>query len=139
MEQREAIAAIILNNKNEVLLQKKDLGHPWTPGKWCFFGGKLENGKNPKEVIKELIKNKAGIEVSIGELFKKYSFEIQSQNGIINCTDYIYTGKFEDNLSDIKISEGAGFVFLDKSELTSHPLTEHSLELLKEYFELKQD
>jgi 8-oxo-dGTP pyrophosphatase MutT (NUDIX family) len=136
MEQREAIAIILVNDKNEVLLQKKDLGHPWTPGKWCFFGGKLEKEKNPKEALKEIIKNKAGIEISVGELFKKYSFEINSSGGVINCTDYIYTGKFEGNISDIKISEGAGFVFLDKSELDSHPLTDHSLKLLKEFFEL---
>jgi len=134
MEQRDAVAAIILNKKNEILLQKKDLGHPWTPGEWCFFGGKLEEGKNPIETLREILKRKLGNEIEIGKFFKIYFYKIEYPGGILNGRDYIYICKFNGEVSDIKINEGAGFVFLDKSELDLHPITKHGLEILKEYF-----
>lgn len=139
MEQREVVAAIILNQNNEILLQKKDMGHPWTPGKWCFFGGKLEQGKNPKEALKEILKRKLGVEIEIGKFFKAHPYKTRYDKGIIEGVDYIYICTFNGGLSDLKISEGAGFAFLSKSELEEHPLTEHGLEILKEYFESQEE
>jgi|TARA_Y100000310_G_scaffold314954_1_gene364933 isopentenyldiphosphate isomerase len=117
MIQRNVVIAIILNNNNEVLLQKKDLGHPWLPGKWCFFGGKLEEGSNSKDILKEILKRKIGIEVDIIKFLKTSPYKIEHSKGIEEGEDYIYLCRFNGKLSDIKLDEGAGFAFLDKKEL----------------------
>jgi len=134
MEERNVLAAIILNDNNEVLIQKKDLGHPWTPGAWCFFGGKLEENKDPKELLKEILKKKLGVEIEVGEFFKVHPTIIEYPKGTMKCNDLVYICRFRGKISDIKLNEGAGFAFLDKSEIDSYPITKHGKEILKEYF-----
>jgi hypothetical protein len=133
MEQKNVVAGIILNKNNEILMQKKDLGYIWNPGKWCFFGGKLEENKEPKEALKEILKRKLGVEIEIGEFFKIHPYKLNYEEGIVEGKDYMYICKFNGNISDIRLTEGAGFAFLSKTELDLHPLTEHGLEILKEY------
>jgi ADP-ribose pyrophosphatase YjhB (NUDIX family) len=138
MEQRKVVAAIILSKNGEVLLQKKDLGHPWTPGKWCFFGGALEQGKDPKQALREILKRKLEVEIEVGEFLKAHPYKMKAGGEVIEGVDYMYICRFNGSLSDLKVSEGAGFAFLNKSELETHPLTEHGLEILKEYFDSKK-
>jgi len=134
MEKRRLIAAIILNKNNEVLLQKKDLTHTSSPGKWCFFGGELEQGKSHEQALKEILKRKTGIEFDNFEFFKEHEFKIECNDGIIEGTDMMYVCRFNKKISDIKLTEGAGFAFFDKSELGSLNLTKHGLKILQEFF-----
>ena len=48
----DAVVAIILNDENEVLLQKKDLRYKWFPGEWCMFGGGIRENEEPEEALK---------------------------------------------------------------------------------------
>ncbi|MBU0894650.1 MAG: NUDIX domain-containing protein [Nanoarchaeota archaeon] len=128
------LAAIILNSNNEFLLQKKDLGHPWIPGKWCFFGGALKENKEPQQTLKEILKRKLGINIEIIKFYKNYNFEIKYDNIVKKGQDQIYICRFNEKTSEIKLSEGAGFAFFNKKEIETIPLTKHGLEILKEYF-----
>ena len=85
MNKMDVAAAIITNEQLECLLQKKDLGYPWFPGKWCFFGGGIENGEEPLDTIRrELIEE--GIPVKnirfLWQNFYEDRTTINSRNGL---------------------------------------------------------
>jgi len=39
---------LFLNDQNEILLQKKSLARRYQPGKWCMFGGGIEENETPE-------------------------------------------------------------------------------------------
>ena len=108
----DSIVIILLNEKNEVLLQKKDLGYPWFPGKWCLFGGGIEPGEDPMQTLIREIEEELGSQPSEVRLFKKTRYyENYFTNRKREGDWYVYSGNFVGKVSDISLREGGGFAF----------------------------
>lgn len=132
-KRRDVVEAVIVNEKNEVLLQKKTLDYPICPGGyWCFFGGIIEPGENPKNSLIRELKEELGLDFNenIIEFMKSREYEIAGYK----VKAYNFIVKFEGKLSDIKATEGGGFAFFDKSELKDLKLIPNNIEILEEYF-----
>jgi len=63
-----AVAAIIFNEKGEVLLQKRR-----DAGRWCVLSGHVEYGEEVEEAMLREIKEETGAEASIVRLIGVYS------------------------------------------------------------------
>src|SRR3989344_7233868 len=116
MKKRDVAEAIIYNERKEVLMQKKTIDYPIYPGGvWCFFGGEVEDNENPLETVKREIKEEIGIEADDEdiELVYERDYKIDTR---FEGKQYGFKVRFRGKLSDIRLNEGAGFAFFDKSE-----------------------
>ena len=129
---RDVAEALIIDKENKILLQKKTLDYPTVPGgHWCFFGGKIEKGENPVNALKRELSEELGTSLDKIKLFQILEYELPI--GFYGKR-YIFKVIFDKDISDISITEGAGFAFFDKSELKGLNLELSCLESLGEHF-----
>lgn len=124
----EYVACIILNNKGEILLQKKTLDYGRYPGMWTIFGGASES-KNHEREIKREIKEELGIDIKVKKEFKF----AEKDNPEIG---YVFSSEVND-LSKLSVGEGAGIAFFGKEELRDLKITPTSDKVIKMFFERK--
>jgi mutator protein MutT len=132
MEKRDVAEAIIVNNKNEVLLQKKTLDYLTVPGGyWTVFGGGIEDSENPEQALKREVKEEIAFNINKFKLFKIKDYKLPT--GFYGKR-YIFEVLFDKEISNIILKEGAGFAFFDISEINSIKVDPLCLGVLKEYF-----
>lgn len=94
---KNALAAII-NNDNQILLLRRNPNvEMWQPGKWALVGGAVEEGETPEEAVKREIKEETGLDVN---KFKE-KFTIQRSSDSI---EYIFIAKFDGDPYNIKLN-----------------------------------
>lgn len=135
MVNRDVVEAIIVNKKNEVLLQKKTLDYKTiSGGGWSLFGGEIEKGEDLEQALKREVKEEINYEIDKFKLFKIEDYKLQ--NGM-QGKRYIFIVFFDGNISLISLSEGGGFGFFSSSELNSIKIIDACLKSLKDYFKIK--
>ena len=134
----DVASCIILNPRNEVLLQKKDLGYFWFPGNWCLFGGGIKRGETSKEALSRELENETGYSFDNFELFCEDDYKDEYCGKVREGRHYIYSTEFSGKLSEISINEGGGFAFFSRLELDSVPIVEHDKRTIKRYFESRK-
>ena len=102
----DVVMGIIINNKGEILLQKKTMDYKGFPGMWSLFGGEAESKNIEMEMEREL-EEEIGMRIPIKFLFN-FVYE--------NYTFHIFLSEFND-LDKISIGEGAGVAFFEKKEI----------------------
>ena len=130
----DVVVAIIYNSKNEVLLQKKDLGYPWFPGKWCLFGGGIEIKEDKETALYREISEELGFRPDNLDFFREFNYEDSCHLGIRKGKQHVHTCKFYGDLADLALKEGAGLAFFSSEELDKYPIVEHDLAVLKEFY-----
>ncbi|HUW48149.1 MAG TPA: NUDIX domain-containing protein [Patescibacteria group bacterium] len=60
--------AVIVKEKKVLLMQRSHDDH-WMPGKWGFPGGKVDKGETLEQSLKREIKEEAGLQVELEDLF----------------------------------------------------------------------
>ena len=113
---------LIINERGEVLLQKKDSTHIW-PNVWCFFGGKIEENETPTEAIEREILEETGIEIKDYELLEIKDY-YESESGREGETHIFRYNMNSKDIINIRCGEGAGFAFFEKSEIRNLYLPE---------------
>lgn len=124
MENPFYVGALILNPRNEILLQRKDLGYPKKQfaGMWTTFGGAGNYGEDPIEALnREVCKEETGLEDLLDiKLFETIDLD-ENKYGITHKPSkgpcHLFECKFDGKLSKIKLGEGAGFSVFAKEEL----------------------
>jgi len=121
------VGALILNPRDEILLQRKDLGYPKIQfaGMWTTFGGEGKSGETPEEAFhREVIKEETGLDgLTDINLAEKYfiderNFGITHNPSIGLC--FFYSARFDGDKSKLRLGEGAGFSVFAESELEKH-------------------
>jgi len=125
--EEKIVICIIENNKKELLLQKKTWDYPFYPGMWCFSGGKAESEDLNKEIKREL-KEEIGIKLKPKFLFNQKI--ILANHRLIF---YVFFAKLND-ISKVKIGEGAGIAFFGKEELKNLNFNPINKKILNRYF-----
>lgn len=105
-------SVIITNKKGEVLLQKKDLSYARNPGYWALFGGRIGSREDPSSALERELMEELALKIP-ARIFKTYQYKEKGRKGFF----YVYAGRYNKQLSSIKLGEGAGFAFFDKKEL----------------------
>ena len=134
MNKKDFAVGLILNKYNEILLQKKDMGYPWFPGKWCFFGGEIEKGEIPKETLKRELEEELGYELKKVKLLGIQDYEDRYKKKYRKGKQHVFYHKYDGKISDISLKEGAGFAFLSYDELNHFDIVSHDLKTIKKYY-----
>ena len=104
---REA-GVIILNENNEMLLEKRAPTKKQSPNKWALCAGHIDAGENPDGTIVREIKEEIGIDVSINELkfLTVYKRTVKFNNEQYNNA-FLWTYLYKTNkkVSDYTIQE----------------------------------
>ena len=136
MKNKDIAEAIIVNEKNEVLLQKKTPDYKFAPGVWTFFGGRIEENESPEQALKREIKEEINFDIKEFNLFKIRAYEFPPFG--VRGKRYIFEVFFHGDLSQISIKEGNGFAFFAAHEVDFIKMQKFVLEDLKELLTLKR-
>ena len=98
------VAAFIVNDKGQVLLQKRSKNKRFNPNKWALCAGHVDAYESLKTAILREIKEEIGIDVDSNELvpFGEKEFVIKDSNSHIT---YLYCVKSNLNEEDFIIQE----------------------------------
>ena len=73
MDDVKYAGGLILNPRNEILLQRKDMGYKKWPGFWTTFGGAAEpTDKTPLDALLREVGEETGINLFDIKLFKRF-------------------------------------------------------------------
>ena len=105
------IAVFIINDNNQVLLQKRSASKRFDPNKWALCAGHVDSGESLSSAAIREIKEEVGITITERELhpYKEREFIIKESNSHINYYYYIKSNKDEvdfviqeEELSEVK-------------------------------------
>ena len=104
------VGVIVLNENNEMLLEKRSLTKKQSPGKWALCAGHIEAGDTPENAILREVKEEIGIDITKNDLefLDVFRRDKKFDNGQHNNTYiYIYIYKTNKKVEDyiIQIEE----------------------------------
>lgn len=134
MENKREVSILIpYKVKDEVIfvyLQKRSKDSRILPNHFSFFGGKLEEGENPKEALEREIQEEMCFIPKDYEFLGKYNFT--------NYLANIYFLKVDDNFDQtIKIMEGDYGRFFSESEIIKEKMIiDSDKDIIKDLYRL---
>ena len=104
------IGALIIpvDADGRVLLQLRDYNTTRYPGKWGFFGGKVEAGEGLATAAHREFREEAGVTLEPDVLIRR--FRMSSPE--VESNLYIFEASVDLSPADIVLGEGAGFAFI---------------------------
>ena len=108
-------------------MQKKTADYPEYPKDWCLFGGHAESENLNKEIEREL-NEELGIKLKPRFIFSKIIDKSKEKEKF-----HIFSSELDD-ISKIRLGEGAGFAFFTLKELNKLNINLDTKLILKEYF-----
>lgn len=98
-EKNQNAVAVIVNEDNQILLLKRaDSPDIWQPGKYALVGGAVEHGESPEEAVKREIREETGLNI---DKFKG-KFKIGRANS--DSEESIFLAKYDGDPFDIKLN-----------------------------------
>ncbi|MEK6915332.1 MAG: NUDIX domain-containing protein [Nanoarchaeota archaeon] len=139
VERNQAAVVVPITSDKKVFLQRKDLGYPWNPGMWCFFGGKIEQGKSDRgaDTLTRELFEELGIELKGVKYFgSRPYFDIRPSDGRRREGALeVYTANFDNGrMSQVRLKEGAGMSLYERSEIWGLHMVPHNKDILLEVF-----
>jgi len=126
-----AVAIILGNNQNEVLLLLRDDKPSIScPNHWSLVGGKVENGETSETAAHREMLEEIGVDTEI-TLWKRYD----RQHPKIIVDQYGYLGKIDIPLELLTLGEGQDFRFFKAHEIKKLSIAFEFEPLLNEFFQ----
>src|SRR5688572_28499269 len=90
---KQVVAAILYNERGEILLQLRD-DKPTIPypNHWTFFGGAVEQGERPDEAVHREMMEELEIDVRL-KFWKSYECPARTISGKVVTTNTVYFGR----------------------------------------------
>lgn len=134
----DAVAAIIYNEYNEILLHLRDNKRGiWYPNHWGLFGGAIEKNESMKDALEREIMEEIELVIENPIFFSEFKFKFNdiSKNSFKRTYFKILLKK--DNFVYLKLNEGQEFKFFSRLQLEQLKITPYDKFALDVYFNLK--
>lgn len=125
------VAAVIFNEKKEVLLGKRSLTEDVLPGYWGLPGGKVENKESIQDILEEDLKREVFEEIGAKIDNIKYLESHLSDGEKINIC---FTAKIKEGIPK-PLDETEEIKWTKIEELTNIKITPHTLDRVKLAYE----
>lgn len=123
---KTAVKIILLNKKNQVLLQLRDQKHSHA-GSWALFGGHIQDAESIEEAIIREIQEELDYHLTDYHFLKETLVE---DFGKV----YWYFGTVDAQLSELHLQEGDDMQFFSYDELFNISIAPESKKILFEFF-----
>lgn len=120
--------AIILNEKNEVLLGRRMRGPG--EGQWALLGGRLDDGETPEEAVVREVMEEIGV-VFRPVFFKDMVTKLPEEDSPWHL--FLFLGTI-DGIPVQKPDEVGDLRYFNKDEIKNIPLAFNHNEILEEFF-----
>jgi 8-oxo-dGTP diphosphatase len=130
MQRVAGVAVILLNARQQVLLQLRDnrTGLPFA-NCWTLPGGKVEVGETPEAAAHREIREELGVDLP---LTAWQTYERPGNAFLIE--QHVFIGRTELDVADMALGEGQALCFFDENALTDLSIGFGFAELLAEFF-----
>ena len=129
----QAVAIIVINNRDEVLLQLRDNNPNIVfPNSWTLPGGVVEPNESPEQAAHRELAEETGLHLNLS-YWKAYKRKPQSHQFTIE--QYIYLGRTYQESDKMILGEGQALHFFRKDELSSLSIAFDFDKLLREFFD----
>jgi len=108
-----AVIIIPYDMERAFLLQHRSDDASLMPGRWAFFGGKIEEGETPEDAIKREAYEELLMELDAPELI----FEQDFTEGDVSGHLYVYVEYYNGDKDSLKLQEGQGWGWYKESEV----------------------
>ena len=134
------VAVFIINDKKQVLLQKRSANKRFNPNKWALCAGHVDAGESLESAALREVKEEVGINITINDLkpFAEREFTIRNSNSHITYFYYIKSNLNEkdfiiqkEELSEVKWFDIDDVIDMIKSKDDSSVFREDRLSLFE--------
>ena len=127
MKRPVGVGIILINGKNEVLLNlRDDIPQIPYPNMWDLPGGHPEGDETPEECIRREMKEEMELELGEIHFFKKYEWP--------NFDEYIFWKKMDLAPSKITLHEGQRLDYFTAETIKKTKLAYHYNKVLPEFY-----
>jgi 8-oxo-dGTP diphosphatase len=129
----QTVAIILLNHRNEVLLQLRDNNPKISFANfWTLPGGVVEPHETPEQAAHRELAEETGLQVELS-LWKMYRRKPVNRQFLIE--QYVYVGWTHREVSEMILGEGQALQFFTRDELPSLSIAFEFDKLLGEFFD----
>lgn len=129
----QTVAIILLNKRNEVLLQLRDKDPNISyPNSWTLPGGVVEPPETPDQAAQRELAEETGLHLSLSH-WKVY--KRSPQNRKFSIEQHVYLGRTHQESNEMNLGEGQALHFFRRDELPTLSIAFDFDKLLDEFFD----
>ncbi len=131
----KAAVVLLKDRHGRILLQfRDDFPHVKSGGRWGYFGGEIEEGETARQAVIRETAEEIGLNIHSNAFHPFVRVISTSQKG---HQHYAFICDQPIDPSDIKLAEGAGFAFFNKSQLDQFDLIPIVRQVVDHYFKTR--